>query len=228
MAIARRTSTVGGSSTSSASWSTTRPGAAVNGDVGYWCCDFTGGPGTVTPGTGWTRIGSYTSVMANPLIYVFRRVFDGTADDDPSLTTTTARPMAWVFVVYSGENQTTPEDGTAVYEESGATGFANPVVPMPTTTTPGAKIVAFEGVSATTAADFTAVSTMSLFTSTSGIQAIGVWDKTADVPGAQPDVTWTMPTARRHAWLAWPITPAPDSPGTLDTFGLEILPRTWF
>lgn len=127
-----------------------QPIAARTGKVAYVGLATDGGvlSGTGIP-TGWTRLIAQTT-LTNPRLYIYRRVLDGSGNDDFSVTSTTAIQSSITFVILNNANTTTPEDATPTTNAS-STSSTTATAPGLTVTTAGTALLLWYAANAYTA-----------------------------------------------------------------------------
>jgi len=95
------------------------PSGVAAGDVLVCAISFNGAPGTVTPPAGWVQV-AYEAGASNPRIGLYRKVAGAGEPSTYSWTLTTSVACGMVIARYSGVDNTTPGDVTAVGSFSAA------------------------------------------------------------------------------------------------------------
>lgn len=209
MAIGVRGTSSTTNTTATTTHAVTKPTGAASGDVGYVGISMNGSSISTGP-SGWTAIS--TAPIAgptNPKVVLYRRVLDGGANDNFSMTTTTAVASGLIYHCLTGVDNTTPED-TAVSENGSNTTAASGTLTGVTTVTDGALLIGTMGVNSGTTT-ITQPGTMTEILEVGGKRQEMASESRATA-GATGDRQWTFGASR--AWAGAMVAVRPAGAGT--------------
>lgn len=186
-----------------------KPTGTVSGDVLVCTIGFSGGPGTVTLPDGWNQV-AFESGATNPQIGLYYKVAGGSEPTSYSWTITNAINSGMVIARYSGVNNTTVGDVTAVSTAS-ATAVATLDLTGVTIQTDQAMLITCFSVnsgSTTITEDSTLVS--EVYETTAGRRT--ELDDGLVSTGATGVINYDLGASRACAGIVWALRPASSAP----------------
>lgn len=148
MTIVRETYNYQANTSATTTHTVNAPSGVTAGDVLVCAIAWNGAPGTVTPGVTWTLEG-HEAGASNPRVSVYSRVATGSEGSSYTFTSANSVTSGMVIARYSGVDNTTPSDATAVGSYS-ATAVSTFDFTGITTATNGAMVFAAVSVNSST------------------------------------------------------------------------------